>query len=371
MDTQSNPASCDRRISALLDPAADLASSIPAEIARLPRGFGGVALTLMGVCAVLLSMVLAVQIGVAEVQFSDLLRIVATRLGFDVEPLGRMRESLIWDLRVPRILAAALVGAALAICGAVLQAMTGNALADPYLLGISGGASTGAVFVVILGFGGGTLLSTGAFIGAMVVLAILLLLLRKGGGTPLKLVLTGVIIGQFFSAVTSLVVMAAGDAEATRGITYWLLGSLATARWTPVLLLSILTIGGGLVVWAHAHVLDAMSFGSDTAQTMGVNVSRSRLILLVVCALMTAVAVAMVGAIGFVGLIIPHAARLISGPLHVTLIPFSALLGAILLIWTDALARTILAPQEIPVGVFTALIGVPLFLLLLRRRGDL
>ena len=371
MDMQNNITLGGSRISALLDPASDIAHSLPAASARVNSGLGIGALTALGGAAVVVSMLLAVQIGVAEVHLDDLFRVIATRLGFDVEPLGRMRESLIWDLRVPRILAAALVGAALAICGAVLQAMTGNALADPYLLGISGGASTGAVFVVILGFGGGTYLSTGAFIGAMIVLAVLLMLLRKGGGTPLKLVLTGVIIGQFFSAITSLVVMAAGDAESTRGITYWLLGSLTTARWLPVLLLSILTIGGGIIVWAHAHVLDAMSFGSDTAQTMGVNVQRSRLVLLVVCALMTAVAVAMVGAIGFVGLIVPHAARLISGSLHSRLIPFSAFLGAILLIWTDALARTVLAPQEIPVGVFTALIGVPLFLLLLRRRGDL
>jgi len=180
-----------------------------------------------------------------------------------------------------------------------------------------------------------------------------------------------VIIGQFFSAVTSLVVMAAGDAESTRGITYWLLGSLTSARWFPVLMLSILTIGGTLIIWAHANVLDAMSFGTDTAQTMGVDVHRSRLVLLVACALMTAVAVAMVGAVGFIGLIVPHAARLVAGPLHARLIPLSALAGAILLIWTDALARTVLAPQEIPVGVFTALIGVPLFLVLLRRRGDL
>ncbi|WP_421904647.1 FecCD family ABC transporter permease [Mameliella sp.] len=344
---------------------------LPPQAAPVPGKIGAGALFIAGIVAVLVSMILAVQIGVAEVNSADLVRIAAYRLGFDVEPLGRMRESLIWDLRVPRILAAALVGAALAVCGAVLQAITGNALADPYLLGISGGASTGAVFVVILGFGGGTALSSGAFVGAMVVLVLLLFLLRNGGGTPLKLVLTGVIIGQFFSAVTSLIVMAAGDAEATRGITYWLLGSLTSARWLPVLILSLLTVGGTLIIWAHSNVLDAMSFGTDTAQTMGVDVHRARLVLLMTCALMTAVAVAMVGAIGFVGLIVPHAGRLIAGPLHGRLIPFSALVGAILLIWTDVLARTVLAPQEVPVGVFTALIGVPLFLLLLRRRGDL
>ncbi|MFV0336228.1 MAG: FecCD family ABC transporter permease [Tropicimonas sp.] len=329
------------------------------------------ALTIAGGALLLLSMAIAVQIGVADVALSDLARIAADRLGLDVEPLGRMRESLIWDLRLPRILAAALVGAGLAICGVVLQAMTGNPLAEPYLLGISGGASTGAVFVAILGLGGGMALSTGAFIGAMIVLSLLLLLLRRAGSGTLKLVLTGVIIGQFFSAITSLVVMAAGDADSTRGITYWLLGSLTTARWTPVLFLTLVTLGGALVVWLHAHALDAISFGNDAARSMGIDVGRMRLLLLVICALITATAVSCVGAIGFIGLIVPHAARILSGPLHRHLIPASALAGAVLLIWTDVLARTVLAPQEIPVGVFTALIGVPLFLIIMRRRGDL
>ncbi|MBU2867901.1 FecCD family ABC transporter permease [Pacificibacter marinus] len=363
------------QFSPLLDPATEIAAEMvapqQATITEPSCRPGFVMVACLGVIAVLVSMAIVVQIGVAEMHLGDLVRIAGSRMGFDVEPLSRMRESLIWDLRLPRILAAALVGAALAVCGAVLQALTGNALADPYLLGISGGASTGAVCVVILGLGGGIALSAGAFVGAMVVLVLLLVLLHRDSGTPLKLVLTGVLVGQFFAAITSLVVMAAGDAETTRGITYWLLGSLTAARWTPVLILSVFTIGGGVIIWAYAHVLDAMAFGSDTAKTMGVNVKRARFVLLVACALMTATAVAMVGAIGFIGLIVPHAARLIVGPLHSQLIPFSATLGAGLLIWTDALARTVLAPQEIPVGVFTALIGVPLFLLLLRRRGDL
>ncbi|WP_424981593.1 FecCD family ABC transporter permease [Maritalea sp. S77] len=371
MDTQINIAPGRAFDVSLLDPATPIETQNGINPEQHSTGLGVWTLALLGCFAVLMSMAIAVQIGVADVHISDVVRIIAGKLGFDVEPMGRMRESVIWDLRVPRVLAAALVGAALAVSGAVLQAMTGNALADPYLLGISGGASTGAVFVVILGLGGGALLSTGAFLGAMLVLLLLLMLLRKGGGTPLKLVLTGVIIGQFFSAITSLVVMAAGDAESTRGIMYWLLGSLTTARWTPVLMVGALTGAGFIVVWAHSHVLDAMSFGNDTAKTMGVNISRARVVLLIACALMTAIAVAMVGAIGFVGLIVPHAVRMMVGAMHTKLIPFSALLGAILLIWTDVLARTALAPQEIPVGVFTALIGVPLFLLLMRRRGDL
>lgn len=368
----SNDSALMGRFSPLLDPAHEFPATEDRHLDTGSIGTERIGLLAIGaIIVVLLSMAVSVQIGVSNVGLADLIRVAGTRLGLDIEPLRPMRESLIWDLRLPRVLAAALVGAGLAVCGATLQAITGNSLADPYLLGISGGASTGAVCVVILGLGGGMALGTGAFIGAIFVLGVLLVLLRRGGTGPLKLVLTGVIVGQFFSAVTSFVVMAAGDAETTRGITYWLLGSLTTARWTSVLLLAVLTVIGTLTIWFNAHVLDAISFGSDTAQSMGINVERMRLILLVTCALMTAIAVSTVGAIGFIGLIVPHAVRMLSGPLHRYLIPFSALAGGVLLIWTDILARTLLAPQEIPVGVFTALIGVPLFMLVMRKRGEL
>ncbi|WP_434092992.1 FecCD family ABC transporter permease [Streptomyces lasiicapitis] len=329
-------------------------------------------LFLLGAVALLLSVAASVRIGTTDVSYADVARTAGFHLGLDVEPLPRLVDSLIWELRVPRVLMAALVGASLAVCGAALQAITRNALADPYLLGISSGASTGAVTVVVLGVGSGSLgVTGGAFVGAMVSFGLLMVLLKKGGLDSVRVVLTGVVVSQLFTALTSLVLMASGDSEAIRAITQWLLGSMAPARWDTTAVTAAVTAAGLLVLWLNSASLDGFSFGSDTASSLGVDVRTTRWVLLVVTSLMTAVAVATVGAIGFVGLIVPHGVRFLVGPLHRLLLPLSALAGAVFLVWTDALARVAFAPQEVPVGVFTALLGVPLFLLVLRKRGEL
>ncbi|MEU3459504.1 iron ABC transporter permease [Streptomyces sp. NPDC006733] len=318
------------------------------------------------------SVAAGVRIGTAAVGWGELARVFGTHLGLDVEPLPPLVDSLVWDLRLPRVLLAALVGASLAVCGTVLQAVTRNALADPYLLGVSSGASAGAVLVVVLGVGAGTLGSTGgALAGALLSFGLLLLLLRRTGLDSVRIVLTGVVVGQLFTAVTSLILMASADADTTRAITHWLLGSMAPARWDAVAVCAVVLPIGLATVWMHATALDALAFGTDTAASLGIAVARTRLVLLVVTAVLTSVAVATVGAIGFVGLIVPHGMRFLVGPLHRVLLPHTALAGAVFLVWTDALARVAFAPREVPVGVLTALLGVPLFLLVLRRRGEL
>ncbi|WP_377287327.1 FecCD family ABC transporter permease [Planomonospora corallina] len=341
-----------------------------------PRRSGGYApvpvLLAAGVGLLICSVAVSVRVGASDVGYAELARAVGTRLGLDVEPLPRLLDSLIWDLRVPRVLMAALAGASLAVCGAVLQAVTRNALADPYLLGVSSGASTGAVAVVVLGVGAGSLgVAGGAFAGALLSFGVLVLLLRRSGLDSSRIVLTGVIVAQLFSAITSLVLMASGDADTTRAITHWLLGSMSSTRWDTVIISAVAGAGGTGAVWLYANALDGFSFGSDTASSLGIDVRRTRVVLLAVTALLTAVTVASVGAIGFVGLIVPHGVRFLAGPTHRALLPFTALAGAVFLMWTDALARVVFAPQEVPVGVFTALLGVPLFLLILRRRGEL
>ncbi|WBB62494.1 iron chelate uptake ABC transporter family permease subunit [Streptomyces sp. WMMC500] len=342
-----------------------------------PPAFGRSALSftsllLLGVAVLVASLAASVRIGVADVGYTDLWRVVAPRLGLDVEPLPRLTDSLIWDLRVPRVLLAALVGAGLAACGAALQAITRNPLADPYLLGISSGASTGAVVVVVLGFGAGSLgVTGGAFAGATLSFALLMLLLRRSGLDSMRVVLTGVVVAKLFEALTYLIMMAAGEADAIRAILQWLLGSMASARWDSVGICAAVTLVGLVVVWSYATALDGLAFGADTAASLGIAVRRARLVLLVVTSLMTAVAVAAVGAIGFVGLIVPHGVRFLAGPLHRRLLPLSALVGAVFLVWTDALARVAFDPREVPVGVFTAVLGVPLFLLIMRKRGEL
>lgn len=325
-----------------------------------------VAVTLAG------SVAAAVRIGTADVGWTDLARVLGAHLGLGVEPLPPLVDSLIWDLRLPRVLMAALVGASLAVCGTVLQAVTRNALADPYLLGVSSGASTGAVTVVVLGVGASTLgVTGGALVGALLSFGLLLLLLRRTGLDSARIVLTGVVVGQLFTALTSLVLMASADADTTRAVTHWLLGSMAPARWNTVVVCAIVTPLGLVAAWLCSNALDGLAFGTDTAASLGIGVRHTRLLLLVVTAVLTAVAVATVGAIGFVGLIVPHGVRFVVGPLHRVLLPYAALAGAVFLVWTDALARIAFAPREVPVGVITALLGVPLFLLVLRKRGEL
>lgn len=368
----------ERTVASVLHPSArtasmpDPPSDPPTRPARRRSGLSLAALFGLGIVLLVGSMAVSVRIGTSDVGYAELGRVLGSRLGLGVEPLPRLLDSLVWDLRLPRVLMAAVVGAALAVCGAVLQAVTGNALADPYLLGVSSGASSGAVAVVVLGVGAGSLgVSGGAFIGALVSFGLLLLLLRRGGLGSVRVVLTGVVIGQLFAAITSLILMASGDAETTRAITYWLLGSMASARWEAVLVCAAVTAVGLALIWLYATALDAFSFGADTAVSLGIDVRSARIVLLVVTALLTAVAVASVGAIGFVGLIVPHGVRFLVGPLHRVLLPFAALVGGIFLVWTDAVGRVVFAPQELPVGVFTALLGVPLFLAILRKRGDL
>ncbi|MGW5847922.1 FecCD family ABC transporter permease [Streptomyces sp. NPDC055254] len=354
-------------------PGADPAPYAPARAGRsLPARAG----LLLGAVAVLAASVAAgVRVGTAEVGWTDLARVFGSRLGLGAEPLPPLVDSLVWDLRLPRVLMAALVGASLAVCGTVLQAVTRNALADPYLLGVSSGASAGAVAVAVLplsGAGVGALgVTGGALAGALLSFGLLLALLRRTGLDSVRIVLTGVVVGQLFTALTSLVLMASADADTTRAITHWLLGSMAPARWDAVVICAVVTPLGLAVALLCAPALDALAFGADTAASLGIGVRRTRMLLLVVTAVLTSVAVATVGAIGFVGLIVPHGVRFLVGPTHRVLLPYAALAGAVFLVWTDALARVAFAPREVPVGVITALVGVPLFLLVLRRRGEL
>jgi iron complex transport system permease protein len=340
---------------------------------RRGRRLGASAIIVVFVVGLGASVIAASFIGTANIGFLDVLAIVLRHIGLGmlapVEPAPPLIDALIWESRLPRVLLAATVGMGLAVSGAVLQSVTRNPLAEPYLLGVSSGASTGAVAVMILGLGSGAVsLSMGAFAGAILAFAIVLVLI--GGGrvsNPARVVLTGVLVSQFFSAVTSLVLMLNGDADSTRGFTYWLLGSLGGARWEPLAVASAVIVVCALLCLLFAPALDAFTFGWDTAASLGIDVARARVALMVLTALMTAAAVAASGAIGFIGLLVPHIVRLLAGPAHRMLLPLSGLGGAIFLIWVDGLARVAFAPHEIPVGVITALLGAPMFAIVLRK----
>ncbi|MDV6265910.1 MULTISPECIES: FecCD family ABC transporter permease [Rhodococcus] len=325
-------------------------------------------LFVIGLAVLAFSVALAITIGPANLSVRDVYAVVLEHWGVGSSGVSRIKDGIVWELRLPRTLLAAVCGAGLALCGVIMQSLLRNPLADPFVLGISSGASTGAVMIAVLGIGGGVIsLSAGAFAGAVVSFGLVMLLAAGAGGGTSRVVLAGVAGTQLFSALTSFIVISSADAEQTRGVLFWLLGSLAGAGWTDVVLCGAVVAAGILVCLAQAPALDAFTFGNNAAATLGIPVQRVRLLLLTITALITAALVSAAGAIGFVGLVLPHAARFLVGSRHSRLLPATALIGAIFMVWVDAIARTAFAPQEIPVGVVTALIGVPAFAVILFR----
>lgn len=281
-------------------------------------------------------------------------------------------DAIIWQVRLPRVILGALVGAGLAVCGVALQAMVRNVLADPYLLGVNSGASSGAAAAILFGVGAGYLehsLQAMAFLGALGASVLVFLVARSAGRvTSVRLLLAGVAVGYALYATTSFLIFASGSAEGARSVMFWLLGSLALAQWnsalTVVAVVVVLTV---LALTVLGRRLDALAVGDETAHTLGVRPERFRLQLLVLVALCVGVVVAASGSIGFVGLVVPHLARRAVGGTHHRVVPVAALMGAILLIWADVLARTLFQPQEIPIGIITSLVGAPFLLVLIRR----
>jgi iron complex transport system permease protein len=325
--------------------------------------FAALALVVLGI-----AIALAVSIGEMRIPLVTTVKAVGNRLlgtGFEVSPI---QEGIIWDYRLSRALVAACCGAALALSGAILQALLRNPLAEPYVLGISAGASTGAVAVMIVGFGGGVLsLSGGAFIGASVAFALVGVLATGAEAGADRVLLAGVAGSQLFNALTSYIVTTSANAEQARGVLFWLLGNLGGVRWLDVGLAAPVAIGGFAIAMLHARALDAFTFGEDAAAALGIPVARVRLTLFGLTAAMTATMVSIVGSIGFVGLVIPHAARFLFGPGHARLLPASLLIGAVFMVLADIISRIILPQQILPIGVVTALFGAPAFAVILRR----
>lgn len=316
------------------------------------------------VAAILIGIIL----GETPLPLSTVFGTLANRLWDAGHVLDRIDQGIVWAYRVPRTLVAAACGAGLALAGVVLQALVRNALADPYLLGVSAGASTGAVAVTILGLGGGAIgISGGAFLGAALAFALVAALARAAGGGPAQMVLAGIAGSQLFNALTSFFIAKSANAEQARGIIFWLLGNLSGVRWPDVTLALPVAAFGFLVCLWHTRALDAFSFGTDAASALGIAVRRVQLVLIGAVTLVTAVMVSLVGAIGFVGLVIPHAARFLVGPRHGRLVPAAAVIGAVFMIAADIVSRMLIPGQVVPIGVVTALVGAPGFALILVR----
>ncbi|MGL4340155.1 MAG: FecCD family ABC transporter permease [Rhodoglobus sp.] len=280
-------------------------------------------------------------------------------------------DNIVWLIRVPRVLLGILVGAALAMTGTAVQSLVRNPLADPYLLGISSGASTGAALSILFGFGAaaGALALTGsAFLGAVAAIILVFLIARLGGRLiPSRLVFAGIAVSFALTALTKFLVFASDSRDGTRAVLFWMLGSLGQARWQslPIALGGVALAVVFLMAWSRR--LDAIAIGDDTARSLGTDPTAFRALAALVVSLTIAAAVSVSGLIGFVGLVIPHLARKLVGSRHRASLPVAAQLGGLLLIWADAFARTAFAPRELPLGVLTALIGTPLLIILVRR----
>jgi len=277
-------------------------------------------------------------------------------------------RAIVWDLRAPRVALGLLVGGALAVSGAALQALVRNPLADPYLLGLSGAASLGAVLALVAGVGSVWAMPAAAFVGAVVTILAVYRLATVAGGVldGRVLLLAGVVIGAFAGALTSGILSVAPSAQ-MRSAMLWLLGGLGGVGWGGVLALAVYSAPALLVLLREARALNLLALGEEPARYLGADVARSRRRVYVAASLLTAAAVAAAGIIGFVGLAVPHLIRLVRGQDYRGLLPSAFLLGGTFVVVSDALARTVFAPVELPVGVLTAMVGVPLFAVLLRR----
>ncbi|MFC3455995.1 FecCD family ABC transporter permease [Amycolatopsis speibonae] len=324
--------------------------------------------------ALVISLIAGIALGPTTVALPDVLRYLGKAIAGGVingdEVTG---YSIVWQVRTPRVLLAAVVGAGLAVVGVAVQALVRNALADPFVLGISSGASVGAAAVVVFGLfaGLGVLaLSTAAFLGALAATALVYLAARSRFGlTPLRLVLTGVALTYAFQAVMSVLVYLSPNGQAAQTVLFWLLGSLGAATWASLPLAALGVAVAIVVLLRYGTALDVLSMGDETAMSLGTDAAALRRWLFLLTAVVTGLLVAVSGSIGFVGLVLPHVVRMVAGSGHRRVLALAPLVGAVFLVWVDLLARTLVAPEELPLGVITALIGVPVFLVVMRRRG--
>ncbi|WP_245856252.1 FecCD family ABC transporter permease [Actinoalloteichus hoggarensis] len=317
------------------------------------------------------AMLVAIGIGSVDIALSDAWQVIVDRVA-GRPPADVVDDQILWTYRVPRVLLAALCGAGLSVAGVVLQAVVANPLADPYILGISSGASVGAVLVMTATSGvfaglAGLGVAGAAFLGALLAVVLVFALGRHGGRlVPTRLVLAGVAVGYLLAAVTSFIQLQANPNELRR-VMFWMLGSVAGAQWEQLPLTAVVVLASTGLLVLYGRRLNALVTGEESATALGVDVWRLRVGLLVTASLLTASLISVAGGIGFVGLMIPHLVRLAFGVDHRRLLPLSALIGASYLVLVDLLARSVDPPNELPLGIVTAVFGAPFFVWLIRR----
>lgn len=334
-------------------------------------------LTVIGLLAFLVfSVVVAVGMGTVAIPAREIIGVLLHRfLGIGDATLyeGSPVADVVWLIRLPRLILGVVVGIGLSICGVVMQAIVKNPLADPYILGISSGASLGATLAIMLGVGtffGGNFVGVMGCAGAFAVSVLVMVLSHIGGRTnSVKLLLAGMALSSVCSAFSSFIVYFANDKEGMLTITYWLMGSLAGAKWESLAFLFPFVVLCALFFWSQHRTLNLMLLGDDVAITLGTDLQKARILYLLVSSAMIGFVVYAAGMIGFVGLVIPHIARMLFGTDHKRLIPVSALLGAILLVWADVLCRKIIPGSEIPIGILISMLGAPCFVYLMAKKS--
>ncbi|MDO5092803.1 MAG: iron ABC transporter permease [Propionibacteriaceae bacterium] len=323
--------------------------------------------------ALILTPALTITIGAAAVPLDQVVGVVLSHIpGLDIEiTWARNIDAIVWETRLPRILVGIAVAVILGVSGVVLQAVVRNALAEPYVLGVSAGASSGAAFaIIILGTTAAAFVGLLAFAGAL--LATMLVLAIAGRTqSPLQLILGGLGVGFGFQALTNLIIFSSDSPEAARSVMFWTLGSLARVIWESIPLIMITAVVLTVLMVVCGPVLDALASGDRTAQAVGIEPARARVLLLIPVSAAIALAVATAGGIGFVGLVVPHLVRSLIGPSHRMLVLGSALAAGLFLVWADAFARIAFSPAEVPIGVVTGLIGAPFLVWLVRRQSHM
>ena len=326
----------------------------------------------LGSILLIISLSIGISVGAVSVHTSTVWGIILNKFSPDLieQTWSKGKEAIVWDIRFPRTILAIMVGSGLAIVGASLQSVTRNLLADPHLLGISSGGAFGAILALLHTglFIGLLTVPLLAFLGALFATIIVLIVSRFTSSTSAdRLVLAGVAVSFIIMSCANILIFL-GDPKATHTVVFWMLGGLGLAQWNQLIYPLIVLLICGLWLFSQARVLNAMTVGDETASTLGINVTKFRFIIFVVCALITAVMVAFSGIIGFVGLMVPHIVRMFVGGDYFRVLPLSALLGAIFLLWADIAARTIMPPEDMPIGIVTGLVGGIFFVWLLRRK---
>ena len=305
--------------------------------------------------ALVITVITAVSLGQVNIKVSDTYKIIFGKLTHHDEIFNSSSKAMIaivWNMRLPRVLLGLLAGAGLALCGCVMQATVNNPISEPYILGVSSGATFGATLLIVMGLG--AFVSGGAFVGAVIATVI---------------ILAGTVVNALFTAFSNFIISVGANADSIMTIKFWTMGSLANAGWKSIILPAVVVIAVTLFFCTQYRILNTMMLGDETAVTLGINLSLYRKVYMTLIAVVTGVLVSSCGIIGFVGLIIPHISRAFAGTNHKRLVPVVILLGAIFLIWADVLARVLVKNAELPIGIFTALVGAPFFIYIVTKKN--